>query len=40
MRQRRLRDPGLICVKTDAHLDPLRKEPLFNAIERELKFPT
>jgi tetratricopeptide (TPR) repeat protein len=36
----RLRDPGLEYVKTDPLLDPLRKEPRFQAIERELKFPT
>jgi TolB-like protein/Tfp pilus assembly protein PilF len=36
----RLRDPGLVNVKTDPFLDPLRKEPRFQAIERELKFPT
>jgi TolB-like protein/Tfp pilus assembly protein PilF len=36
----KLRDPGLIYVKTDPLLDPLRKEPRFQAIERELKFPT
>jgi tetratricopeptide (TPR) repeat protein len=36
----RLRDPGLIYVKTDPLLDPLRKEPRFQAIERALKFPT
>ncbi|HYL02714.1 MAG TPA: TIR domain-containing protein [Steroidobacteraceae bacterium] len=35
----RLRDPGLEWVKTDTLLDPLRKEPRFQAIERELKFP-
>ena len=35
----RLRDPGLIQLKTDPLLDPLRKEPRFKAIERELKFP-
>jgi tetratricopeptide (TPR) repeat protein len=35
----RLRDPGLIFVKADPLLDPLRKEPRFQAIERELKFP-
>jgi TolB-like protein/lipoprotein NlpI len=35
----RLRDPGLIQLKTDPLLDPLRKEPRFQAIERELKFP-
>jgi TolB-like protein/tetratricopeptide (TPR) repeat protein len=36
----RLRDPGLESMKTDPLLDPLRKEPRFQAIERELKFPT
>ncbi|HEY6618027.1 MAG TPA: TIR domain-containing protein [Steroidobacteraceae bacterium] len=36
----RLRDPGLVSLKTDPLLDPLRKEPRFQAIERELKFPS
>ena len=36
----RLRDPGLRDLKTDPLLDPLRQEPRFQAIERELKFPT
>ena len=35
----RLRDSGLIGLKTDALMDPLRNEPRFQAIERELKFP-
>ena len=35
----RLRDPGLIELKTDPLVDPLRKEPRFQAIERKLKFP-
>ena len=35
----RLRDPGLVELKTDPLLDPLREEPRFKAIERELKFP-
>ena len=35
----RLRDPGLEQLKTDPLLDPLRNEPRFQAIERELKFP-
>jgi eukaryotic-like serine/threonine-protein kinase len=35
----RLHDTGLEVLKTDPLLDPLRKEPRFQAIERELKFP-
>ena len=35
----RLPDSGLELLKTDPLLDPLRKEPRFQAIERELKFP-
>jgi serine/threonine-protein kinase len=35
----RLRDPYLIYLKADRMFDPLRKEPRFQAIERELKFP-
>ena len=35
----RLRDPWLVNVKTSPLLDPLRKEPRFQAIERQLKFP-
>jgi tetratricopeptide (TPR) repeat protein len=35
----RLQDGGLVFLKTDPLLDPLRKEPRFQAIERELKFP-
>jgi tetratricopeptide (TPR) repeat protein len=35
----RLRDAGLGDLKTDPLLDPLRKEPRFQAVERELKFP-
>ena len=34
------RDPGLIQLKTDPLLDPLRKEPRFQAVDGELKFPT
>lgn len=30
----RLRDPGLESLKTDALLDPLRREPRFKAIKR------
>src|SRR5262249_32759236 len=35
----RLRDPGLEFLKTDPLVDPLRGEPRFQAILRELKFP-
>ncbi|MGC1646545.1 MAG: tetratricopeptide repeat protein, partial [Candidatus Sulfotelmatobacter sp.] len=35
----RLRDPGLVSLKADELLDPLRKEPRFQKIERELKNP-
>ena len=35
----RLRDPGIVYLKTDPLMDPLRKEPRFQAIERELRFP-
>jgi serine/threonine-protein kinase len=36
----RLRDSGLIYLKTDPLLDPLRSEQRFEQIERDLKFPT
>lgn len=35
----RQRDPYLIKVKMNGNFDPLRGEPRFQAIERELKFP-
>ena len=35
----RLRDPGLIYLKTDPLLDPIRQEPRFQKMMRELKFP-
>jgi tetratricopeptide (TPR) repeat protein len=35
----RERDPQLEFVKASPLLDPLRKQPRFQAIERELKFP-
>ena len=35
----RLRDPGLEYLRTDPFMDPLRKEPRFQAAVRELKFP-
>jgi serine/threonine-protein kinase len=38
-RAMRLRDPGLVYTKVDPLIDPLRHEPRFRAIERELKFP-
>jgi len=36
----RLRDPGLALLRTDPLLDPLRKEPRFQAMMRGLKFPS
>jgi hypothetical protein len=35
----RLRDPGLVQLKADPMMDPLRQEPRFQAVLRELKFP-
>jgi hypothetical protein len=35
----RLRDPGLEFLKIDPLMDPLRQEPRFKAVMRELKFP-
>jgi len=35
----RLHDPGLVYLKTDPLQDPLRKEPRFQVVMRELKFP-
>jgi TolB-like protein/Flp pilus assembly protein TadD len=35
----RLRDSGLEGLKTDPLFDPLRQEPRFQAVMRELKFP-
>jgi TolB-like protein/DNA-binding winged helix-turn-helix (wHTH) protein len=35
----RLRDAGLVELKAEPLLDPLRKEPRFQEIERQLKFP-
>jgi tetratricopeptide (TPR) repeat protein len=35
----RVRDPGLVYLKTDPLFDPLRKEPRFQALERALNFP-
>jgi hypothetical protein len=35
----RLRDTGLAILRIDPLLDPIRQEPRFQAIERQLKFP-
>jgi TolB-like protein/Flp pilus assembly protein TadD len=35
----RMREPSLVSVRVDPLLDPLRKEPRFQAVMRELKFP-
>ena len=35
----RVRDPGLEFLKTDPLMDPLRNEPRFQAIVRQLRFP-
>jgi TolB-like protein/lipoprotein NlpI len=35
----RMRDAGLVDLKTDPLLDPLRQEPRFREIEKQLKFP-
>jgi len=35
----RLGDPALAYLRTDPLMDPLRKEPRFQAIERALTFP-
>jgi hypothetical protein len=35
----RLRDSRLGYLRTDPFMDPLRDEPRFQAVMRELKFP-
>jgi serine/threonine-protein kinase len=35
----RLPDPGIVTLRVDAMIDPLRKETRFREIERELNFP-
>jgi TolB-like protein len=35
----RVRDPGVTLMKNDPFMDPLRKQPRFQAVERQLKFP-
>lgn len=35
----RLRDPGLVELRTDPLLDPLREESRFKSVMKELKFP-
>jgi TolB-like protein/tetratricopeptide (TPR) repeat protein len=36
----RVRDPGLRWLRNEPLMDPLRKEPRFQAVMRELKFPS
>jgi TolB-like protein len=38
-RAMRLRDPGLGLIRCDPLLDPLRREPRYQAVEAQLKFP-
>jgi hypothetical protein len=35
----RLRDAGLESLRTDSLMDPIRQEPRFQAVMRQLKFP-
>ena len=35
----RVRDPGLVELKTDPLMDPLREEPRFKSVYAALKFP-
>ena len=35
----RMRDPGLVNLKADSLMDPLRQEPRFHAVLQELQFP-
>ena len=35
----KLRDPGLVTLKTDPLMDPIREEPRFKTVMRELRFP-
>ena len=35
----RVRDPGVTLMRADPFLDPLRREPRFQAVERQLRFP-
>jgi hypothetical protein len=34
-----MRDPGLVNLKADSLMDPLRQEPRFHAVLQKLKFP-
>jgi tetratricopeptide (TPR) repeat protein len=34
-----VRDPGLVWLRVDPLMNPLRNEPRYEAIERELEFP-
>jgi len=36
----RMHDPGLVDLKVEPMLDPLRQEPRYKEIEHQLKFPT
>ena len=38
-KSKQLGDPGLIYLRTDPLVDPIRKEPRFQAVERSLSFP-
>jgi hypothetical protein len=35
----RLRDPGLVYTKVDPLMDPMRREPRFQAVTQALEFP-
>jgi TolB-like protein len=35
----KVRDPGITLINIDPFLDPLRREPRFQALQRQLKFP-
>jgi hypothetical protein len=35
----RLRDPGLVDLKTDLLMDPIRQDQRFLAVMRKLKYP-
>jgi hypothetical protein len=35
----RLHDPGMLHLKVDPLMDPLRKEPRFQSVLRDMQFP-